>query len=171
MTHKANRETAKIHFRRHAREWVMQFLFQRDIAETSEETSVLDSFAFQLRETELYELPEKSVFKKAYKAAVKLLGGIIDKLPQIDETISRFSLKSDWPIERIDPVDKNIMRVAVYEMLYCDNVPPIVSINEAVEIGKEFGSAHSPSFINGILNSIKDSLSKTSIETVQQQQQ
>ncbi|HBM16173.1 MAG TPA: transcription antitermination factor NusB [Lentisphaeria bacterium] len=169
MTNKANRETVKIHYRRHAREWVMQFLFQRDIADSLDETPVLDSFAFQLRETELYELPEKDIFKKAYKAAVKLLSGILEKLPQIDEMISRFSLKSDWPIERIDPVDKNIMRVAVYEMLYCDNVPPIVSINEAVEIGKEFGSSHSPSFINGILNSIKDSLPKIEKESAQQQ--
>ena len=169
----ANKQSrnSQIHFRRYAREWVMQFLFQYDISEM-EESSILDTFSFQVRETELYETPSKDVFKKAYKAALKLLSGVLSKINEIDSIISRFSSKSDWPIERIDLVDKNIMRVAVYEMLFCDNVPNIVSINEAVEIGKEFGSGHSPAFINGILNSIKDSLQKLPTESgIEQQQQ
>lgn len=159
MTKEHTKKSNKPHFRRYAREWVMQFLFQRDIAEI-EETELLEIFAFQVRETELYELPDKDVFKKAYKAALKILSGVLLKLKEIDSEISKYSEKSNWPIERIDPVDKNIMRVAVFEMLYCDNVPPVVSINEAVEIGKDYGSEHSPSFINGILNSLKDSLQR-----------
>lgn len=168
MTNEPKKKTNQVHFRRYAREWVMQFLFQRDIAEI-EESTLLETFTFQVRETELYELPDKDVFKKAYKAALKILAGVLSKLNEIDAEISKYSEKSNWPIERIDAVDKNIMRVAVYEMLFCDNVPPIVSINEAVEIGKDYGTDNSPSFINGILNSIKDSLQRPPRESAPHQ--
>lgn len=168
MTKESKKKTNQVHFRRYAREWVMQFLFQRDISEI-EESALLETFSFQVRETELYELPDKDVFKKAYKVALKILSGVVSKLKEIDAEISKYSEKSKWPIERIDPVDKNIMRVAVYEMLFCDNVPPVVSINEAVEIGKDYGSDHSPSFINGILNSIKDSLQRPPRESAPQE--
>ena len=123
MTKESKKKTNQVHFRRYAREWVMQFLFQRDISEI-EESALLETFSFQVRETELYELPDKDVFKKAYKVALKILSGVVSKLKEIDAEISKYSEKSKWPIERIDPVDKNIMRVAVYEMLFCDNVPP-----------------------------------------------
>lgn len=168
MTKEPRKKTNQVHFRRYAREWVMQFLFQRDITEI-EESALLETFSFQVRETELYELPDKDVFKKAYKVALKILSGVLSKLKEIDDEISKYSGKSNWPIERIDAVDKNIMRVAVYEMLFCDNVPPIVSINEAVEIGKDYGTDHSPSFINGILNSIKDSLQRPPRESAPHQ--
>ena len=55
-------------------------------------------------------------------------------------------------------VDRNVMRIAVYEMLYCNDIPPKVSINEAVDIGKKFGTQDSGAFINGIMDSIKEAL-------------
>ena len=57
-------------------------------------------------------------------------------------------------------VDRNVMRIAVYEMLYCDDIPPKVSINEAVDIGKKFGTQESGAFINGIMDSIRGALEK-----------
>ena len=57
-------------------------------------------------------------------------------------------------------VDRNVMRIAVYEMLYCDDIPPKVSINEAVDIGKKFGTQESGAFINGIMDSIRGTLEK-----------
>jgi N utilization substance protein B len=57
-------------------------------------------------------------------------------------------------------VDRNVMRIAVYEMLYCDDIPPKVSINEAVDIGKKFGTQESGAFINGIMDSIREALVK-----------
>ncbi len=57
-------------------------------------------------------------------------------------------------------VDRNVMRIAVYEMLYCDDIPPKVSINEAVDIGKKFGTHESGAFINGIMDSIREALEK-----------
>jgi N utilization substance protein B len=63
-------------------------------------------------------------------------------------------------------VDRNIMRIATYEMLFCPDIPPVVSINEAVEIAKSFGGEESGSFINGILNGIKDSLARPAREAM-----
>ena len=60
-------------------------------------------------------------------------------------------------------VDRNIMRIAVYEMLYCRDIPPKVSINEAIEIGKKFGTEESGAFINGILDSIRMALREKEI--------
>lgn len=153
-----------IHYRRYAREWVMQFLFQNDLAGPEKDSDPVKLFAFQLRETELFELPDKKMFKRSYKDALKLLTGVLDKRNEIDELLSKFAVKSKWTLERMDTVDRNIMRVSIYEMLYCPNVPLIVSIDEAVEIGKKYGSGHSPAFINGILNSIKDTVNRSQRE-------
>jgi N utilization substance protein B len=55
-------------------------------------------------------------------------------------------------------VDRNVMRIAVYELLYCEDIPPKVSINEAVDVGKKFGTEESGAFINGVMDSIRDAL-------------
>jgi N utilization substance protein B len=57
-------------------------------------------------------------------------------------------------------VDRNVMRIAVYEMLHCEDIPPKVSINEAVDVGKKFGTEESGAFINGIMDSVRDALDK-----------
>ncbi len=75
------------------------------------------------------------------------------KRKEIDTLIKQYS--SNWKISRISCVDRNVMRIAVYEMLHCEDIPSKVSINEAIEIGKEFGAEDSGSFINGILDSIR----------------
>ncbi len=142
----------------------MQFLFQNDLTEPEKDNDPAKLFSFQLRETELFELPDKKMFKRSYKDALKLLTGVMDKHNEIDELLSNFASKSKWTIDRMDTVDRNIMRVSIYEMLYCPNVPLIVSIDEAVEIGKKYGTSHSPAFINGILNSIKNSINRPSKE-------
>jgi len=156
---KGCKKTNCAHYRRYAREWVMQFLFQNDLTEPANGDPV-KLFAFQLRETELFELPDQKMFKRSYKDALKLLTGVLEKHDEIDELLSKFASKSKWALERMDAVDRNVMRVSIYEMLYCPNVPLIVSIDEAVEIGKKYGAGHSPAFINGILNSIKDTIIK-----------
>ena len=72
--------------------------------------------------------------------------------------VERFS--QNWKISRMSCVDRNVMRIAVYELLYCDDIPPKVSINEAVDIGKKFGTQESGAFINGIMDSIRGALEK-----------
>ncbi|MDD4463608.1 MAG: transcription antitermination factor NusB, partial [Desulfobacterales bacterium] len=72
---------------------------------------------------------------------------------QIDQLIEHFS--SNWKISRMSCVDRNIMRMAVYELLFCTEIPPKVSINEAIDVGKRFGTEESGAFINGILDTIR----------------
>ena len=84
---------------------------------------------------------------------LELINGVIKAMPEIDSAIERFS--SNWKISRMSIVDRNIMRVAVYEMLFCGDIPSKVSINEAIDIGKKFGAEESGAFINGILDSIR----------------
>ncbi len=82
----------------------------------------------------------------------ELSKGVMQRREQIDRAIERFS--SNWKINRMSCVDRNIMRIAVYEMLFIQDIPFKVSINEAIEIGKKYGTEESGAFINGILDSI-----------------
>lgn len=82
-----------------------------------------------------------------------LVMGIIDNREHIDGAIERHS--SNWKMRRMACVDRNILRIAVFELLYCADIPAKVSINEAIDIGKKFGSPESGAFINGILDSIR----------------
>jgi N utilization substance protein B len=91
--------------------------------------------------------------KKSLSFFLELTNGLIKALPEIDSIIERFS--SNWKISRMSIVDRNIMRLAAYEMLFCDDIPSKVSINEAIDIGKKFGTEGSGAFINGILDSIR----------------
>ncbi len=137
--------------RRNAREAVLQFLFQDDFLghDSGQGGDVEQRFADFCS---LYD-----VQKKARPYALQLLAGIGRERAHVDESIR--SHASNWRLERIDATDRNILRIAVYEMRYQADVPPEVAINEAVEIAKRFGTDESPAFVNGILDSIKVSLS------------
>ncbi|MBW2593110.1 MAG: transcription antitermination factor NusB [Deltaproteobacteria bacterium] len=88
-----------------------------------------------------------------YPFFAELVQGVIRYMETIDSAIEWFS--SNWKINRMAGVDRNILRIAVYEILYCDDIPTKVSINEAIDIGKKFGTKESGAFINGILDSIR----------------
>lgn len=90
--------------------------------------------------------------------AQPLIEGMIAHLPEIDEQIRRYC--ENFDLRRISPVDRNVMRLAIYEMLYRDDIPPVVSINEAIELAKMFGGADSGRFVNGILDRVKGDLSR-----------
>ncbi len=87
-----------------------------------------------------------------------LVSGVIEKKDEIDVLLKDFS--SNWKLGRMSGVDRNVMRIAIYEMLYCKDIPLKVSINEAIDIGKKFGSRDSGGFINGILDTIRNHLEK-----------
>lgn len=132
--------------RRQARELAMQALFYMDIRkDASEETLEYFCGCF---------CPSK----KSRPFFRKLVNGVLGKKGQIDVLVERFS--QNWNISRMSCVDRNVMRIAIYEMLYCDDIPPKVSINEAVDIGKKFGTQESGAFINGIMDSIREALVK-----------
>ena len=86
----------------------------------------------------------------------RLVVGIWENREAIDKLITQSS--KNWRLERMSLADRNILRVGVYEILYMNDIPPKVSIDEAVELGKKFGTEESGAFINGILDSIYNKL-------------
>ncbi|MCX7982516.1 MAG: transcription antitermination factor NusB [Syntrophales bacterium] len=87
--------------------------------------------------------------------ASHLIRGVWQNRREIDRLISRHS--EHWSLGRISCVDKSILRLAIFEMLYCQDIPPKVSINEAVDLGKIYGTENSGAFINGILDAFYNS--------------
>jgi len=88
----------------------------------------------------------------------ELVSGVIRNKEKIDEHIQRFA--PAWPIEQIPAVDKNILRLAIFEILLDNKVPVKVAINEAVELAKTFGSDNSSKFVNGVLGSVSTLVNK-----------
>lgn len=89
---------------------------------------------------------------------LRLVLGVREFQHEIDSLIERFS--ENWKLSRMSRVDRNVIRIAVYELLHCDDIPPKVSINEAIDIGKRYGTEDSGAFINGVLDGVRISLEK-----------
>jgi len=87
------------------------------------------------------------------KFTLNLVEGTRNCLGELDYYIKKYA--ADWDIDRLANVEKNLLRMALYEMKYLDDIPPSVSINEAIELAKVFGGEDSGKFVNGILDSIK----------------
>ncbi len=83
---------------------------------------------------------------------LRLVQGVGEQKEAIDRLIKNYA--ENWRIERMSGVDRNILRVAVFELVYCSDIPPRVAINEAIDLGKQYGTEESGAFINGILDSI-----------------
>ena len=126
--------------RRKARELAVQVLFSLDFGNQSPEQA--------------FELICKNfdANKKVREFSKELVLGVWENREKIDEEIRKVS--KNWRLERMSRVDRAILRLATYELLFRDDIPPKVSINEAIELGKKFGDDNSYSFINGILDSI-----------------
>ena len=144
--------------RRLAREVVLQSLFQIDFNECTVESALTSS----LEEHEEFawlemqeEAPAEAFAKiasslKAKEYAECVLNGVMENLEAIDSKLSEYAV--DWTVERMPATDRNILRIAVYEMLFAEEIiVPGVAINEAVEIAKKYGSEDAPRFINGVL--------------------
>ncbi|MBQ2661433.1 MAG: transcription antitermination factor NusB [Clostridia bacterium] len=125
---------------------------------TAREVAMKLAFARLLGGEDTYEnvLEESGINEKPTEDDVaysdNVLKGIEEHSEEIDQNIERFSI--DWRKDRMPKVDFCILRIAVWEMLYCDDIPQKVSINEAVELAKQFGGEHSPSFVNGVLGAL-----------------
>jgi N utilization substance protein B len=90
--------------------------------------------------------------------ATNVLNGVISHQATIDEKIIKYT--ANYELKRISAVDRNILRMAIYEMLYANDVPPIVAINEAIDIAKKFGTEESGKFVNGVLDRVKLDLNR-----------
>lgn len=151
-------DTMNYNYKRLGRELAMQFLFQCDLTGGECTDAMRDEFWAQAEESG--EFPANRVFRKARNYAERLVAGVNENENELMDIISEFS--HDWDADRIAPVDRSIMKIAIYEMKYSDGIPMLVSIDEAIEIAKKFGSEKSGNFINGILNSVKNNLVKKS---------
>lgn len=126
--------------RRKAREVAMQVLYGLDVAQGCLPEAV-DLF------WQNFEAPEKV---KAFSSV--LVAGTWQNVKQIDALLA--SCAENWSVERMSIVDRSILRMAVYELLHCQDIPPKVAINEAIDLGKLFGSENSGAFINGVLDAL-----------------
>lgn len=126
--------------RTQARECTLQILYQADIRKDPPDRLLLDFW----RDNEVE--PEVSDF------ASSLVLGTLKNLKKIDETISKYA--SNWKLSRMAVIDRNVLRLATFELLFCEDIPQKVSINEAVDLAKKFGDTESGKFVNGILDKI-----------------
>ena len=126
--------------RRKARALALQALYEIDSAGRNPEEVV----ARLLADKRLSE--DNSAFIR------ELVGGVIRNKGELDENIKRFA--PAWPIEQLALLDRNILRLAIFELLFDNKTPVKVAINEAVELAKSFGSDNSARFVNGVLSSV-----------------
>ncbi|MEJ5375267.1 MAG: transcription antitermination factor NusB [bacterium] len=145
-------------YRRRGRELALKVLYRADL--THEETDCSLSSVLELLgsgepgQEANPELESKAPSQELKRFASELVQGVREHLGEIDQLLMRTA--QNWRVERMTTVDRNILRLAIYELLYCPEIPVRVSINEAIELAKRFGSAESPAFINGILDTILD---------------
>ncbi len=139
--------------RRNSREAALQFLYQEDFTIGPDQ-----QFGYDLAERFDLFCALFQVNKKARGYALVLLQGITNNLERIDRLIT--DAASNWRLIRIAATERNLLRIAVFEMMEMADVPPQVAINEAVEIAKRFAGEESPKFINGVLDAVRAILAK-----------
>jgi N utilization substance protein B len=126
--------------RRQARELAFQALFQIDLGRNTPD--------FALR----YACSENDLTEKSREFLEDMVNGTARHAKEIDDLLTRFS--EEWPLERMGGTDRNLLRMALYELIYREDIPVSVTVNEAVELAKHYGDEESGKFVNGILGNI-----------------
>lgn len=145
--------------RRRAREAALQILYGMEIADSSPDDAICSYYEGMTGSDE----KEASGLLLVRPFTERLVRGVYLHRSEIDQALVAAS--EHWKLERMSVVDRNILRLALFEMLHCPDVPPKVSINEAIDIGKKFGSEDSGAFINGMLDHILGELKKATAST------
>ncbi len=135
-----------VSLRRMARSVALQTLFEADAAR-HDANQVLER-----------HLEETSLAEEAANFAKQLVRGVMSNLEKVDKIIS--SSAPSWPMEQMAKIDKNILRLAIFEILFNNDVPVKAAINEAIELAKSFGSESSSRFVNGVLGTIVSQVSR-----------
>lgn len=130
--------------RREIREEIFKILFQNDFYEQDDRRGQMEQSLFELRERMGDRLSEVDYAYLEHKVF-----NILEKCQEIDQKINASAEK--WKTSRMAKADLTIIRIAVYEMLYEDDIVPAIAINEAVELAKKYGGDRSPQFVNGLL--------------------
>lgn len=132
--------------RRDAREAAVQYLYQREL-QADESDALLADF-YRLR----------GLSPSARKFCESLLKGWMEHRAEIDDVIREHA--RNYEFARLSAVDRNVLRIACQELLFCEDIPPAVAINEAIEIAKKFSTEESGKFVNGVLDNIRKSRRK-----------
>lgn len=127
--------------RRKAREYAMQALYMYETVRTS------------VDDLTRLQWVDKEISDELREFAIGLVEGTIAHIDSIDGLIIKYS--KNWKFERINPIDKSILRISIYSLMYLDSIPYAVTIDEGIELGKTYGSENSGQFINGILDAIR----------------
>lgn len=139
-----------------ARSIAMQTLFEWDFR--GRPTAGLPAILEQTLKEFGAGLEEEKTFTK------QIVDGVIDNLSEIDEIVVKYA--PNWPLDQITVVDRNILRIGIYELKFNNDVPPKVAINEAIELGKSYGGPSSGKFINGVLGSLYKDMSGNTADPV-----
>ena len=125
-----------------ARERAAQFLFQTDFNSTPTAEAL----------TLFWEQQEEPANPKIISFAEQIVYGVLRNKEEIDRRI--MACADNWDLGRMGAVDRNVLRLAAYEMLYCSDIPPVVSINEAIDLVKDLSNPESGRFVNGVLDKL-----------------
>ena len=137
--------------RRFARESALQFLYQADVQDEWEDLPArLKTFWLTL--DEWGDVPGDDVVSPAMPFAERIIRGVSLGLEDIDRRIAESA--HNWSISRMAVIDRNILRIAAFELLRCDDVPPVTAVDEAIELAKTYGDKESSRFVNGVLDSL-----------------
>ncbi len=132
--------------RRRSREFALQVLYQLEINRQGAQETLTQFQKTYLPKGERDEFLERLVY------------GVLEHRKEIDRLIKQYS--KNWKLDRMPMVDRNILRLAIFELMHCEDIPPKVTLNEAIELGKKYGSEDSGRFVNGILDRIQNEVIK-----------
>ena len=131
-----------------AREYAVQVLYQVDITKDNFDDSLANFWLAQ-------ESPTEETIKEFTHALVK---GTLENSSEIDKRLSQYA--NNWQLKRMAVVDRNILRLGCYELVFRDDIPPKVAINEAVDLAKKYSGPEAGKFVNGILDKVKSEKNK-----------
>ena len=129
--------------RTHARELALQFLYEVDLLGGAEEAEPLDAFLDRAAGED----------EEVRSFARELAVGVLEQRRELDRTLGQVA--ANWTVERMAIVDRNVLRIAAWELLFRADIPRKVAINEAIDLAKRYSSEESGAFVNGILDHIK----------------
>jgi transcription antitermination protein NusB len=135
--------------RREAREWAVQILFQLDLNPTEKLDGVFTHF---------WDFVKSD--RRGRTFTEELVRGVVANHKRIDGVMAKHA--ENWDVDRMSVLDRNVLRMALFEMLFRPDIPPVVSIDEAVEIAKHFSNAESGRFVNGVLDKARRELDRPS---------
>jgi len=161
--------------RRQGREWALQMLFQSDLNPGMDIDVTIPKFwrqqwtcqmeeAERLEETVAEANQSKPVEDRVAPLKIrlfteKLVRGVLGHIDEIDAKLCSYT--QNWPLHRMGSVERNVLRLAFYEMMYCTDVPPAVVLNEAIDLAKYFSNADAGRFVNGVLDRLNKELKRT----------